>query len=55
MKLIGLGLSMSGVAVSYAGFIYGWGLTPLSWPWIIGASVVSLILVGCGQIVSGHD
>ena len=53
MKLIGLGLMLGGVAIGWVGMINGWGLTPVSWPWIIGASAGSMILVGCGQLVSG--
>jgi len=46
---------LGGIAVGWIGMIYGWGLTPQSWPWIIGASAASLLLVGAGQVVSGSD
>lgn len=52
MKLIGFGLMMGGIAVGWLGMIYGWGLAPVSWPWIIGTSAAGMILVGAGQIVA---
>jgi hypothetical protein len=27
------------VGITYLALMYGWGLTPVSWGWIIGASV----------------
>jgi len=53
MKLLGFGFMLAGIAVSWAGMIYGWGLTPISWPWIIGAAAGTLILMGIGSSVAG--
>lgn len=32
--------------------MYGWGLTPISWSWIIGGNILQIILVGCMQGVA---
>jgi hypothetical protein len=46
--MIGFGFMLAGIAVSWAGMIYGWGLTPVSWPWIVGSSAATLVLMGIG-------
>lgn len=50
MKLLSAAMLLTGVALGYIGLIYGWGLTPVSWPWIIGTSIASLICIGIGQV-----
>jgi hypothetical protein len=53
MKMIGFGLMLGAVAIGWAGMIYGWGLTPQSWPWIIGSSAASMVVLGLGQAIIG--
>jgi hypothetical protein len=50
--MIGFGFMLAGIAVGWAGMIYGWGITPVSWPWIVGASATSLILMGIGTALA---
>lgn len=53
LLFVGSAITFSAVAASWAGMIYGWGLTPASWPWIIGSAIGSMILIGVGQYVNG--
>ena len=43
--IAGLALFICAVGISILVMIYGWGLTPLSWWWIIGGGVGVKILI----------
>lgn len=55
LKTIGLSITMGAIAVGWVGMIYGWGLTAVSWPWIIGTTIGSLLLIGVGNFVGSDD
>lgn len=52
MNFIGFGFSLLGIGVGWLGMMFGWGLTPVSWPWIIGTSAASLICIGIGSAIA---
>ena len=45
MFIIQLCLYVLGFVVTIATMIYGWGLTPESWLWIIGGGAASSLLI----------
>jgi hypothetical protein len=55
MKLIGLAFMLASIACSWVAMVYGWGIQPESWPWIIGCSVAAIFLLGVGQAISDSD
>jgi len=51
-KLMSSCFTITGMfAASVLTSIYGWGLTPVSWPWIVGGFVAILILNMLNQII----
>lgn len=50
MVLLGFLFNMAGVIAGWTALIYGWGLQPLSWLWIISASIVAFLLFSCGSL-----
>ena len=46
-------LILTGVAfcISFMVMIYGWGLEPQSWPWIIGGTIIAVLVAGIGRIL----
>ena len=42
-------LLLAGFGIQLGVFVYGWGLDPVSWGWIIGGYVGSLIAFGTAQ------
>lgn len=55
MKFLAAGLLLGGISLSWLGMIYGWGLTPQSWPWIIGSAIGSMLLIGTAGAISKDD
>lgn len=53
LSLVGAAITLSAYAATWVGMIYGWGLSPQSWPWIIGTAIGGMVLLGVGSFVSG--
>lgn len=49
--LVFLIMTGAGVGMGWMGMIYGWGLEPQSWPWIVGSTVGGIVLVAIGRAV----
>ena len=47
LSLIGFGIAFG---LSILVMIYGWGLQPVSWGWILGGGLVSALLGGLFQL-----
>lgn len=51
MKLIGAALLASGFGIGWMVLMYGWGLTPVSWPWIIFGTLGAVVVTGVAQVL----
>lgn len=43
---------LAAFGIGWLVLMFGWGLEPQSWPWIIGGTFVSLICAGIGGILA---
>ena len=54
--MMALLLNLLALAVTFVGglliMIYGWGLTPVSWGWVVGGWFFSIIVAGFLQYAS---
>jgi hypothetical protein len=55
MKLIGLAFMLCSIATAWVAMIFGWGIEPQSWPWIIGCSIATIFFLGVGQALSSDN
>lgn len=52
MNLIAMALWIVGIGFSWLTMIYGWGLEPKSWGWIIGGTGASLVAMGIATVIN---
>ena len=55
MQVIGVAVILAGIGVGWATMIYGWGLDPSNWPWIIFGTAGNILLAGLGQALIALD
>ena len=51
MKLIGTACLAGAFGIGWMVMIYGWGLVPVSWPWIIFGTLAAILVTGVGQLL----
>ncbi len=50
---IAAGLFLAGFAINLGVMVYGWGLEPLSWAWIIGGYIGAILSMAIGSVIAG--
>lgn len=55
MNYIGFAFMVAGFSLSFATMIYGWGITPDNWLWIIFGTTGSVSLMGIANLFMGTE
>lgn len=50
MRNLSIAFTLVGISFMWGGLVFGWGLTPASWPWIIGCTCGSFLAYGFAQL-----
>ncbi len=52
MNWIAFAFMLAAAGLGWAVMIYGWGVQPESWAWIVGGTAGSVLLIGVGDFIT---
>lgn len=52
MRLISMAFLFASFGTSWLVMMFGWGLVPQSWPWIIFGTFMAILFAGTGQYIA---